>query len=180
MLEWPALLPLPACVHNRTSRTPAAASVLSNACAWVVAPGLQVSLLWTRCRRCTSWACKTTSLGEAPGQLLVARIMNWSAVTSDLSTHQCLPSPSCRSGRDWIAGNMTFEHQGTGSFFEAVIRVLGGLVSLYDLTGDRMFLDKATVLGDRLLPALAAPGARRAWQLQWYDELPPAYSSAAQ
>lgn len=41
----------------------------------------------------------------------------------------------------------------------AVIRVLGGLLSLYNLTDDRLFLDKAIVLGDRLLPALKAPGA---------------------
>ncbi len=39
------------------------------------------------------------------------------------------------------------------SFFETTIRVLGGLVSAYDLTGDRMFLEKAQDLADRLMPA---------------------------
>eukprot|EP00887_Chlorella_sp_A99_P007757 scaffold20.g7757.t1 len=56
-------------------------------------------------------------------------------------------------GRNWVAANLTFEKHVTVSFFEIVIRVLGGLVSAYDLSGDLMFLKKAKDLADRLLPA---------------------------
>lgn len=36
------------------------------------------------------------------------------------------------------------------SFFESNIRHLGGLLSIYQLTGDSMFLDKAEMVGDIL------------------------------
>jgi mannosyl-oligosaccharide alpha-1,2-mannosidase len=39
------------------------------------------------------------------------------------------------------------------SFFETTIRVLGGLLSAYELSGDSMFLEKADDLGRRFLPA---------------------------
>lgn len=32
-------------------------------------------------------------------------------------------------------------------------RVVGGLLSAFDLSGDKMFLEKATDIGNRLLPA---------------------------
>lgn len=39
------------------------------------------------------------------------------------------------------------------SVFETTIRVLGGLLSAYDLSGEKVLLEKATQLADRLLPA---------------------------
>lgn len=36
-------------------------------------------------------------------------------------------------------------------------RVLGGLLSAYDLSGDKIFLEKAKDLADRLLPAWNTP-----------------------
>lgn len=39
------------------------------------------------------------------------------------------------------------------SFFETVIRMLGGLLSAFEFSKDRMFLDKAEDLGKRLLHA---------------------------
>jgi mannosyl-oligosaccharide alpha-1,2-mannosidase len=41
------------------------------------------------------------------------------------------------------------------SVFETTIRVVGGLNSAYDLTGDKMFLTKSTEIADRLLPAFS-------------------------
>lgn len=38
------------------------------------------------------------------------------------------------------------------SFFETTIRLVGGLMSAHDLSGHRLFLDKAQQLGARLLP----------------------------
>lgn len=40
------------------------------------------------------------------------------------------------------------------SLFEINIRLLGGLLSAYALTTDRLFLDRALELGERMLPAL--------------------------
>lgn len=39
------------------------------------------------------------------------------------------------------------------SFFETTIRELGGLLGAYEFSKDKMFLDKAEDLGDRLLRA---------------------------
>lgn len=45
---------------------------------------------------------------------------------------------------------------------QTVIRLLGGLLSCYDLSGDDMFLKKATDLADRLLPYfLSGSGKKR-------------------
>jgi hypothetical protein len=56
--------------------------------------------------------------------------------------------------RDWVRDKLNWKnvHQPV-SVFETTIRMLGGLLSAYDLSGDRAFLDKARELGDRLLPA---------------------------
>lgn len=43
------------------------------------------------------------------------------------------------------------------SFFETTIRVLGGLLSAFEFSGDQVFLDKARDLGDRLLAAFDTP-----------------------
>ena len=39
------------------------------------------------------------------------------------------------------------------SFFETTIRDLGGLLAAYSMTGDKVLLDKAVDLGNRMLPA---------------------------
>ena len=43
------------------------------------------------------------------------------------------------------------------SVFETTIRSLGGLVSMYELTNDKMFLDKAEELGKKLSNAFNSP-----------------------
>ncbi|CAM6075530.1 unnamed protein product [Sphagnum tenellum] len=55
--------------------------------------------------------------------------------------------------RDWVAENLQFNRNYDASVFETTIRVLGGLLSSYDLTAEKMFLTKAQELADRLLPA---------------------------
>lgn len=57
----------------------------------------------------------------------------------------------------WVAQNLDFDKDYTCSVFETTIRVLGGLLSAYDLSGDAMFLGKARQLADRLLPAWNTP-----------------------
>ncbi|KAL1924216.1 uncharacterized protein VTP21DRAFT_7251 [Calcarisporiella thermophila] len=41
--------------------------------------------------------------------------------------------------------------------FETTIRYLGGLLSAYDMSGDRVFLDKAVELADKLMPSFNSP-----------------------
>jgi mannosyl-oligosaccharide alpha-1,2-mannosidase len=43
------------------------------------------------------------------------------------------------------------------SFSLSAFRVVGGLLSAYDLSGDKMFLEKAKDIADRLLPAWNTP-----------------------
>ena len=59
--------------------------------------------------------------------------------------------------RNWVAKSLTFGNAGAVSVFETTIRELGGLLSAYELSGDAVFLDKARVLGDLLLPAFNTP-----------------------
>jgi len=56
--------------------------------------------------------------------------------------------------RDWIRDNLDFgKVKGGVSVFETTIRNLGGLLSAYDLSGDKIFLEKADDLGTRLVRA---------------------------
>ena len=66
------------------------------------------------------------------------------------------PFPRACRARDWVSANLTFEVQTTASFFEVVIRLLGGLMSAHDLSGEPVFLERARDLADRLLPAFNA------------------------
>ena len=58
-----------------------------------------------------------------------------------------------QEARDWIAQNLNFKNVGSISVFETNIRALAGLLSAYDFTKDKIFLNKAVELGDLLLPA---------------------------
>jgi endoplasmic reticulum Man9GlcNAc2 1,2-alpha-mannosidase len=56
--------------------------------------------------------------------------------------------------RKWVEEKMTFERDGNFNTFETTIRVLGGLLSAYHLSGkDQLYLDKAVDLADRLMVA---------------------------
>ena len=48
-----------------------------------------------------------------------------------------------KEARDWISNQLNFDKNRDVNLFEVTIRVLGGLLSSYHLSGDRMFLDKA-------------------------------------
>lgn len=52
--------------------------------------------------------------------------------------------------RDWVEKSLRLDHDRKVSFFETTIRVLGGLLSAYDLSKDQIFLDKAADIGARL------------------------------
>ena len=59
--------------------------------------------------------------------------------------------------RDYIAKNLSFDHDIYVKNFEITIRLLGGLLSNYQLSGDKRLLALAQDLGNRLLPAFKSP-----------------------
>src|SRR5882672_2241192 len=59
--------------------------------------------------------------------------------------------------REFIAQNLSFDKDIDVKNFEITIRLLGGLLSSYQLTGDTRLLELADNLGNRLLPAFNSP-----------------------
>ncbi|KAH7515286.1 hypothetical protein FEM48_Zijuj10G0010700 [Ziziphus jujuba var. spinosa] len=62
-----------------------------------------------------------------------------------------------QKAKEWVENSLDFDKNYEASVFETTIRVVGGLVSAYDLSGDKVFLDKARDIADRLLPAWDTP-----------------------
>ncbi len=60
-------------------------------------------------------------------------------------------------GVRWLKRNLTFDVNGEVEVFEAIIRMVGGLIAGYYATGDRWLLARARDLADRLLPAFRSP-----------------------
>ena len=61
--------------------------------------------------------------------------------------------------RDWVRDTFDPKADREVSFFETTIRVLGGLLSAYALSGDKVFLEKARIVGDGLISAIRFPNA---------------------
>ncbi|MEX1139965.1 MAG: glycoside hydrolase family 47 protein [Bacteroidota bacterium] len=61
------------------------------------------------------------------------------------------------SVREFIARNLSFDHDIYVKNFEITIRLLGGLLSCYQLSGDERLLGLADDLGTRLLPVFDTP-----------------------
>ncbi len=59
--------------------------------------------------------------------------------------------------REFVVGHLNFDKDIYVQNFEITIRHLGGLLSAYQLTGDRRLLRLAEDLGNRLLPAFDSP-----------------------
>jgi len=59
--------------------------------------------------------------------------------------------------RELIDTNLSFDQDISVKNFEVTIRLLGGLLSGYQLTGDKRLLELAQDLGTRLLPAFNSP-----------------------
>src|ERR1044071_8096096 len=64
--------------------------------------------------------------------------------------------------REYIVKNLSFDKDIEVQNFEITIRLLGGLLSSYQLTGDKRLLALAEDLGNRLLPAFNSPTGMRA------------------
>ncbi|KAJ7164360.1 glycoside hydrolase family 47 protein [Mycena filopes] len=60
--------------------------------------------------------------------------------------------------RKWVETSMSFDRDANFNTFETTIRVLGGLLSAYELTdGDELYLERAVDLADRLLSVFDTP-----------------------
>ncbi|XP_067825699.1 mannosidase, alpha, class 1B, member 1b isoform X2 [Heptranchias perlo] len=59
--------------------------------------------------------------------------------------------------KKWVINELNLGKNVDVNLFETTIRILGGLLSTYNLTSDKVFLDKASELGNRLLPAFSTP-----------------------
>jgi mannosidase alpha-like ER degradation enhancer 2 len=59
--------------------------------------------------------------------------------------------------RKYITGNLSFDKDISVQNFEITIRLLGGLLSSYQITGDKKLLAMADDLGTRLLPVFDSP-----------------------
>ncbi len=66
-------------------------------------------------------------------------------------------NPQANETRELIAKNLSFDKDIYVKNFEITIRMLGGLLSSYQLTGDKRLLALAEDLGKRLLPAFGSP-----------------------
>ena len=62
-----------------------------------------------------------------------------------------------------VLDSLSFDHDFTVQVFEITIRMLGGLISAYQLDGDERFLELAVDLADRLLPAFESPTGMPYW-----------------
>jgi mannosidase alpha-like ER degradation enhancer 2 len=61
------------------------------------------------------------------------------------------------NARELVAGKLSFDHDIYVKNFEITIRLLGGLISNYQLSGDKRLLALASDLGERLLPVFNSP-----------------------
>lgn len=53
------------------------------------------------------------------------------------------PPVEFEEAKKWVASELSFNKNVDVNLFESTIRILGGLLSTYHLTGDSLFLDKA-------------------------------------
>jgi len=62
-----------------------------------------------------------------------------------------------REATEWVKAHLNFAQPRSVSVFETNIRALGGLLAAYDVSGEKVFLDKAKDIGSRLMPAFNTP-----------------------
>ncbi|XP_063100178.1 endoplasmic reticulum mannosyl-oligosaccharide 1,2-alpha-mannosidase isoform X2 [Cavia porcellus] len=77
--------------------------------------------------------------------------------TPSLPAARTQKEPEFKEARTWVSTKLNFEKDVDVNLFESTIRILGGLLSTYHLSGDSLFLRKAEDFGNRLMPAFATP-----------------------
>lgn len=67
-------------------------------------------------------------------------------------------SEEYKEGRHWVQENFSLDdYEGSIDAFEATIRIVGSFLSMYSLTGDNLFKDRAKYVVDKLLPVFETP-----------------------
>ena len=61
--------------------------------------------------------------------------------------------------KTWVESSFRLDIDRDVNLFETTIRVLGGLLSIYHLAGDEVYLAKAVELGNRLMPCFESPSS---------------------
>lgn len=64
-------------------------------------------------------------------------------LTVSVSASPSRPSSEFEEARKWVATDLNFDKNVDVNLFETAIRILGGLLSSYHLSGDSLFLEKA-------------------------------------
>lgn len=89
---------------------------------------------------------------------------DWYGVSLDMTPVDALDTmvlmgldDQAKEARELIATNLSFNQDIYVKNFEITIRMLGGLLSSYELTGDKRLLALAEDLGNRLLPVFDSP-----------------------
>lgn len=91
------------------------------------------------------------------GQNMGPKPLGWIIVDS-LDTLKIMGLDSeLKKARDWVKNELSYDMDYEVNTFETTIRMLGGLLSAHYLTGDDLYLDKATDLGNRILGAFNSP-----------------------
>ncbi len=67
------------------------------------------------------------------------------------------------AAKQLVLENLSFDHDFTVQVFEMTIRLLGGLISAYQMDGEPRFLELAVDLADRLMPAFDSPTGMPYW-----------------
>uniref|UniRef100_F6YTW6 mannosyl-oligosaccharide 1,2-alpha-mannosidase n=1 Tax=Equus caballus TaxID=9796 RepID=F6YTW6_HORSE len=63
-----------------------------------------------------------------------------------------------KEARTWVSKKLVFQKDVDVNLFESTIRILGGLLSAYHLSGDHLFLEKAeSALGAQCASSLVPP-----------------------
>lgn len=113
-------------------------------------------------------------------RLLFLWVFAWPLPTQCASRPHCDAPHTCIRlcrARTWLLQHLHFDLPGTVSFFEATIRVVGGLVSASQLSGDAALGALGAGLAGRLLPAftwaptgaLTCSGGQRRLAMEFAD-----------
>jgi mannosidase alpha-like ER degradation enhancer 2 len=116
----------------------------------------EIAFAWDAYRRLAWGHDELRPLSRAPHDWYAAPLLMTPVDSLDTLLLAGLDAQAA-DARALIVERLSFDHDISVKTFEVTIRLLGGLLSGYQLTGDRRLLALAEDLGRRLLPAFASP-----------------------
>lgn len=104
-----------------------------------------------------AWGKDVYHPGTKTGKNMGPKPLGWIIVDS-LDTLSIMGlDDDLAKAHDWVKNELNYDMDYNVNTFETTIRMLGGLLSAHYLTGDDLYLDKATDLANRLLGAFDSP-----------------------